>query len=166
MTLALITTITMTSTAALGARSNDAVNASPGPRASVALKLNRGLRGTPMRGLGFLLEREGRRAGVHPAFIAGVAGVESSYGAAMCLPYNAWGISSCGNAWRAPTFGSWREGIRYAARFFKRQWPSARSPWDFHGYCVDRYGNDCPTWPGKVAANMRRLGFGATVSYP
>lgn len=132
----------------------------------IAAQLNLGLRDTPMRGTGFALVGEGKRWNVHPAFIAAVAGVESSYGAAYCQRYNGWGLGSCPQLWHPPTFRSWRDGISFFARWFRGRWPRSSSPYDVHGYCVDRYGNDCPTWPGKVAYNMRRLGFSAVTRYP
>lgn len=135
------------------------------PRYQVAAQLNRGLAGTPMAGTGFALEAAGWRYRVHPAFVAAVAGVESTYGAAVCERFNAWGLGSCGRAWRPPAFPSWKHAYDYFARFIRDRWPSALTPYDFHGYCVTPAGDDCPTWPGKVAANMRRLGFGETLRY-
>lgn len=143
-----------------------AADAAPGPHARLAQQLNRGLAATPMRGLGYILEAEGRRYGVHPGFVAAVAAVETSYGAAMCLPFNAWGISSCGRAWRAPTFRSWRDGIRYASRFLAERWlrRGVSSPWaigrTYCPPCGDRWGD-------RVAWFMRRLGFPApSARYP
>lgn len=134
-----------------------------GDRSDTARQLNAGLAGTPMRGLGYILEAEGRRAGVHPAFIAAAAGLESAWGRLACRdnPYNAWGLGSCDRAWKVPHFRTWRQAIRYYARFIRDRWPSARTPYDLHGYC------QCGTrsWGSRVAWNMDRLGFPAHVRY-
>lgn len=136
-------------------------------RAAVARKLNRGLRGTPMHNTGWILEREGWRQHINPAFVAGVAAFEGGFnlvrhtGLTPCLPFNPYGISSCGRAWTAPRFNSWAESFEYAMRFLKERWPHAQTPYDFHGYC------SCGSayWGAKVAEKMRQLGFAATVRY-
>lgn len=134
-----------------------------GDRSDVARKLNQGLAGTPMHGLGYVLEAEGRKQGVHPAFIAAAAGLESAWGRLACRgnPYNVWGLGSCDRAWRVPHFGSWRQAIRYYARFIRQRWPRAYKPYDLYGYC------ECGavSWGSRVAWNMRRLGFPVTVRY-
>jgi len=134
-------------------------------RQAVVKALNAGLAGTPMAGTGKQLEAAGWKWRVHPAFMAGVAGIESAWGRLTCEPFNAWGLGSCGRAWTPPSFRSWAHAYDYYARFLRSRWPSARSPYDFHGYCVTRSGADCPTWPGKVVWNMDRLGFGSSVRY-
>lgn len=128
----------------------------------LAVKLNRALASTPMRGTGFALVTEGKRFDVNPAFIAAAAGKESSYGAAMCEPFNAWGLGSCGRAWRPPRFGSWRESIRFFARWYRSRyagddmWAAGRS------YCPP-----CgDSWGEGVAYRMRLLGFAPSTRYP
>lgn len=156
LTLAL-TILLLAATTATAARPH------PNPRVDTAQQLNRGLAGTPMAGLGWILEAEGHRAGVHPAFIAAAAGLESAWGRLACHgnPYNAWGLGSCGRSWTPPTFPTWRAAIRYYARFIRQRWPSARTPYDLHGYC------ECgaQAWGSRVAWNMDRLGFPAIVRY-
>lgn len=134
-----------------------------GKRSDVAKQLNANLAGTPMAGLGYILEAEGHRAGIHPAFIAAAAGLESAWGRLACRgnKFNAWGLGSCDRSWTPPRFGSWRHAIRYYARFLRDRWPHARTPYDFHGYC------ECgaASWGSRVAWNMDRLGFGPNVRY-
>lgn len=114
-----------------------------------------------MAGTGWALVTEGRRWNVHPAFIAAVAGLESSYGAHVCQAYNGWGLGSCPQLWSPPTFRSWRDGIRFFAGWFHGRFGQARTPWDVHGYCVTASGADCPSWASSVAYRMRLLGFPA-----
>lgn len=123
-------------------------------------RLDAGLAGTPMAGLGATLERWGRRYGVSPYFIAGAAGTESSFGAAMCLPFNAWGIGNCGRAWTPPSFGSWDESIAYYARFLAERWPGHSTPFSFRGYAAC---DDC--WGRKTSAHMGRFGVGNSTRY-
>ena len=132
----------------------------------VAGRLNRGLASTAMRGEGFALEAAGHRYRVHPALIAAIAGVESSYGAAPCSsnPRNVWGLGSCLASW-VPRFGSAREAAAFFARWFRSRFAGARTPYDLHGYCVTSSGADCPGWADKVAWNMRALGFGEGLDY-
>lgn len=127
-----------------------------------AVKLNHALAGTPMRGTGFALVVEAKRWNIHPALIAGIAGAESSYGAAACRgnPFNAFGLSSCGSGWYVPVFRSWREAYRFVARFLHEHWPTARSPWDLHGYAA------CDAcWSAHVAREMQSLGFAAVARW-
>lgn len=139
-------------------------------RRSTVARLDRYLAGTPMRGLGDTLERVGRRHGVSPFFIVGVAGKESSLGAAACgsNPRNVWGLGACGRAWNPPYFSSWNTAIDYFARFVEgragvgRGWPNARTPWDFGGYC-----SGCESsWASGVVRFMAAAGSGPEVAYP
>lgn len=152
---------------------NTAAQASPHPnrisaaREHVVHLLNDGLAGTPMAHTGRQLEAAGWKWHVHPAFIAGVAGIEAAWGRLACRDnrFNAFGLGSCGTAWSPPTFRSWAAAYDYMARFIHSRWPSARTPYDMHGYCVTSSGADCPDWPAKVAWNMERLGFGPSLRY-
>lgn len=129
-----------------------------------AVKLNRALVGTPMRGSGFALVLAGRKWDVHPAFIAAVAGLESSYGAAACRGnrMNVWGLSSCGRGWYVPQFRSWRHATEFFARWFRSRWTPAVDMW-----AVGR--SYCPpcgsSWGERVAYRMRLLGFPATTRW-
>lgn len=138
--------------------------AAAGKRSDVARQLNANLAGTPMAGLGYILEAEGHRGNVHPAFIAAAAGLESAWGRIPCRgnELNVWGLGSCDRAWQVPHFRSWRHAIRYYARFIRQRWPSARTPYDLPGYC------ECgsASWGSRVAWNMDRLGFAPQVRYP
>lgn len=137
-----------------------------GQRSDTARKLDAGLAGTPMHGLGWILEAEGHRAGVHPAFIAAVAGVESSYGAAHCTQSRYWvfGLGSCARAWTPPYFRSWRQAIRYQARFLRDRWirRGADDPWTIGRTYCPPCGN---RWGDEIARHMRRMGFRPVVTY-
>lgn len=126
-------------------------------------RLNRGLANTPMRGLGQVLEQEARATGISPYFIAAAAGTESSFGAAPCSsnPRNVWGLSSCGSGWHVPYFHTWRQAIRFYARFLAARWPHATSPYHFYGYAA------CDAcWGRKTSMWMRsRFGVDAHTRY-
>lgn len=125
-----------------------------GKRSEIAKRLNRGLAGTPMAGLGYILERNGRQFGISPYLIAAIAAKESSLGAASCRnnPKNVFGLSSCGSGWYVPYFETWNEAIHFEARFLKTRWPGAASPYDFHGYA------EClACWASSVASHMSRI---------
>lgn len=133
------------------------------PRVETARTLNRGLAGTPMRGLGWKLEQAGWRWHIHPALIAAIAGTESSFGAASCRgnPFNAYGLSSCTSGWRVPYFKTWAQSFQFMGRFLTERWPRARTPYDYHGYAAC---SSC--WGAKTSYYMRRLGFAPSVRYP
>ena len=129
----------------------------------VIRRLDRGLAGSPMAGTGRILEREGRRHGVSPYFMAAVAATESSLGHAACGPggYNAWGLGNCGTAWSVPAFRSWDQAIAYYARFLTR-WEGHSTPYSFRGYAAC---DEC--WGRKVSEWMQRLfGVPAITRYP
>lgn len=127
-------------------------------------KLNEGLHGTPMSGLGKILRDAGRRFNVSPYFIAAAAGTESSFGAAACGTYNhnAWGLGNCGLAWSVPVFPTWREAIMYYADFLKDHWPGATSPYHYHGYARC---DEC--WGRQTAYYMESVfGVSSYTKYP
>lgn len=132
------------------------------PRYTVAATLNANLGGTPMAGTGFALEAAGWRWHVHPAFIAAIAGTESSYGRLGCHgnPRNAFGLASCGSSWRVPYFATWRQAYEFMGRFLSERWPRARTPFDFHGYAAC---SSC--WGRATAWHMSRFGLGTDVRY-
>ena len=125
--------------------------------------LNKGLSGSPMAGTGADLEAAGRRHGIHPAFIAAIAGTESSFGAAACSSnrFNAFGLSSCGSGWRVPNFQSWAEVYDFMGAFLSGRWPSASSTFDYHGYaaCSECWGRKNAYWMSA------RFGLGNSVRY-
>jgi len=108
------------------------------------------------------LEAAGRHWHVSPYFIAGIAGTESSFGAAACSgnPYNAYGLSSCTTGWSVPYFKSWAESYEFMGRFLKSRWPNARTPYDFHGYAAC---SSC--WGASTARHMARFGVSPSVVY-
>jgi len=125
--------------------------------------LNRGLSGTPMAGTGAELEAAGSQYGIHPAFIAAIAGTESSFGVAPCSnnPINSWGLSSCTTGWHVPYFNSWSEGYQFMAKFLSSRWPGARTPYDFRGYAAC---GSC--WGAKTSMWMKsRFGLENSVRY-
>lgn len=125
-------------------------------RGQVLRRLQHGLAGSPMEGTEKELEAAGRRYGVSPYFIAAIAATESSLGAASCGHYNAWGLANCTGIWNVPAFRSWAEAYDYMARFLKSRWPSADTPYDYHGYAA------CTScWGAKTESHMRRL-FGVS----
>lgn len=131
-------------------------------------RLNRGLAGTPMAGTGRELEAAGRRYHIHPAFIAAIAGTESSFGAAMCGNYNAYGLANCRGIWGVPTFRSWGDSYMFMAAFLTGHtsvssgWPKARTTYDYNGYAAC---SSC--WGAKTEMYMRtRFGVSSSVRYP
>lgn len=140
---------------------------------AVVSNLNAQLRGTPMQGTGVDLEYAGRKWNVHPAFIAAVAGVESSYGRLACRNdrHNAYGLASCrGYYWSGcrafgvplRTFASWRDSYLYFARFIAHCWPGVNSPTTIgYSYCPP-----CgPRWGASVSWHMQRFGYAPRVRY-
>lgn len=124
--------------------------------------LNRGLAGTPMAGTGAELERAGREFGIHPAFIAAIAGTESSFGEAMCGNYNAYGLANCSGIWSVPAFRSWGDSYRFMGEYLSSRWPSATTTYDYH-----RYAACSACWGRKNAMFMRtRFGVGHRTRYP
>lgn len=151
--------------ALLGAAASCAhkANAKTSPRAQLARKLNRGLYGTPMAWTGWKLEQAGHTWNIHPALIAAIAGTESSFGRAPCRNdrFNAFGLASCTNSWPVPRFRSWAHAYQFMGRFLSERWPSARTPYDLHGYAAC---SSC--WAARVSWFMRHMGFPSTVRYP
>lgn len=127
-------------------------------------RLNRGLAGTPMAGLGVTLRDIGKQYNISPYFMAAVAGTESSFGHAACSnnPKNVWGLAACDGRWYVPYFNSWDEAIRFYASFLADRWPSATSPHDFHGYaaCTPCWGRKTSYWMGS------RFGVSSYTKYP
>lgn len=159
LTLILILTLSYAASAAAKPRPT---HISPA-RERVVRMLDAGLAGTPMSGTGRALEASGWKHHVHPAFMAAAAGLESAWGRLACQGnrWNLWGLGSCNRYWTVPTFRTAAGAYDYYARFLRERWPSARTPYDFHGYC------ECGTqsWGSRVAWNMDRLGFPALVRY-
>ena len=133
---------------------------------SIPAQLNRGLAHTPLRGLGKVLDEEGRRQNVSPFLIAAIAGLESSYGLHPCRsnPRNVWGLASCKSGYGIPYFTSWRQAVRYQAKLLRRGWLSkgVRDVYTIgRSYCPP-CGNK---WGADVGWLMRDLGGPVTVTY-
>ena len=130
----------------------------------IIMRLNRGLAGTPMAGLGKTLRDIGRQHNISPFFMAAAAGTESSFGHAACSgnTRNVWGLAACDGRWHVPYFNSWEEAISFYARFLASRWPSATSPYHFYGYAA------CDAcWGRKTASWMTsRFGVSSYTKYP
>jgi hypothetical protein len=129
----------------------------------VIRQLQRGLSGTPMDGSAGDLLAAGLRYRISPFFIAGIAGTESSFGAAACSNnrYNAFGLASCGSSWRVPNFQSWREAYFFMGQFLTSRWAGASTTFHYHGYAAC---SSC--WGAKTAMHMRfRFGVGSSVRF-
>lgn len=127
-------------------------------------RLNRGLAGSPMAGLGETLERIGRRYHISPYFMAAAAATESTLGAAACANnhMNVWGLSSCGSGWYVPKWATWEQAITFYANFLTSRWPTATSTYSYRGYAAC---SEC--WGRVTASHMSRLfGVGNYVRYP
>jgi hypothetical protein len=125
-------------------------------------RLNRGLAGTPLAGLGHVFEQAGRRYGISPYFMAAASGTESSFGAAGCgnNPKNIWGLANCTGIWHVPYFETWDEAIGFYAKFLADRWPSATSPYHYYGYAA------CDAcWGRKTSLHMQRFGGGTSTRY-
>lgn len=127
---------------------------------SMIRSLERGLAGTPMAGTGRELEAAGRHWGINPAVIAAIAGTESSFGAARCGHYNAYGLANCTGIWNVPYFRSWGDSYEFMGKFLSSRWPHARTPYDYNGYAAC---DDC--WARKTVEHMGRFGLGTNVRY-
>jgi len=132
-------------------------------RNKIIARLNRGLVGTPMEGLGAAYEEAGRLNDVSPYLLAAASGTESSFGVSACGSYNAWGLGNCsGSSW-VPSFASWSEAIHWYAVYLRRTWPSARTTYDF---THPNYAACPPCWGRKTAWWMAsRFGAPGTVAY-
>jgi hypothetical protein len=129
---------------------------------TIVRRLDAGLQGTPMSGLGAILEQQGRRYGISPFFMAAAAGTESSFGAAACANNrrNVWGLAACDGRWHVPYFNTWTEAIRFYARFLASRWHGHSTPYSFTGYAA------CDAcWGRKTSAHMGRFGVGNSTRY-
>ena len=128
----------------------------------IVRRLDAGLAGTPMAGLGAILEAEGRRYGISPYFMAAAAGTESSFGAAGCgnNPKNVWGLAACDGRWHVPYFNTWQEAIGFYARFLASRWSNHSTPYSFRGYAA------CDVcWGRKTSQHMGRFGVSNSTRY-
>lgn len=127
-------------------------------RYQIAAILIRGIQGTPIAGQGWTLEDVAFHDHVNPFFIVGAAGTESSVWRAPCAsnPKNGWGLSSCGSGWYVPFFRTWRQAFDFYARYIRRQWPDARTPYDLHDYsaCDACWGPKTVAWIRQLFGNV------------
>lgn len=124
----------------------------------IAQTLARGMRGTPVAGQAWVLERIAYQDHINPFFIVGAAGTESSVWRAPCSnnPLNGWGLSSCGPGWYVPYFHSWAQAFDFYARYIHRQWPQATTPYQLYGYsaCDACWGPKTVAWEHQLFGNV------------
>jgi hypothetical protein len=125
----------------------------------IAKRVQDGISGTPLQGLGFMIEAEAFRSGLNPFFLVGAAGTESGDGnnpvAHPCGPHrhNVWGLGACNRYWNPPAFPTWKAAFHYYVGFIKSHWPRARTVYDLTGYCecgTSAWGNSTSAWMGKL----------------
>jgi len=162
-----VAALTIAVLAPLSARADHGGKVKHSHRYQVAQKVNHGLQGTPLHGLGFVFEAAGWKFGLSPYFLAGASGTESSLGAAPCSgnPKNIWGLGACGRAWNEPHFPTWKSAITYYAHFIKRLWPHADTVYELHGYCPPCGSHG---WGAKTLTWMQLLfgDVGESLAYP
>ena len=114
-------------------------------------------RNSPMAGHGMAFLRAGRKYGVDPRLLVGIATIESGAGAHLAQPYNPfnWGIH------RGQNYGSWEESIMDVARGLRRGYidKGLTTP----GQIVSKYapssdGNNEANWANVVGQTMKQLG--------
>jgi hypothetical protein len=124
-----------------------------------------GKHGSPMKGLGNVFVAAGRKYGVDPRLVVGIAGAESNLGKYAYHPYNAWGWG--GRA--GHTFGSWEQSIATITKGLRdgyvgqgRTTPAAI----VSKYAPGSDGNDEAQWVANVGSFMKELGAdpGASMS--
>lgn len=135
------------------------------PRYQVVQQLRTGLRGTPLQGHAFEIEQAAYDTHVSPFFMVGASGTESSVFRASCAGnrWNGWGMGSCSASW-VPFLPTLRYAFHFYGTYIRATWPSARTPYDLHGYC----GCGDQAWGDKTVAWIRQL-FGnvpTTLAYP
>ena len=122
-------------------------------------------RGSPMAGQGMAFLRAGRKYGVDPRLLVGIATIESGAGAHEKLPHNPfnWGVH------RGQTYGSYEESIMDVARGLRRGYidKGLKTP----GQIVSRYapssdGNDESNWAKVVGQVMGQLGGKVSAGVP
>lgn len=114
-------------------------------------------RGSPMAGLGQTFVAAGKKYGVDPRLLVGIATIESGAGAHLAQAYNPfnWGIH------RGQQYGSWEESINDVARGLRQNYLN-------HGletpeaivskYAPSSDGNNESNWAGVVSQVMGKLG--------
>jgi len=121
--------------------------------------------GSPMVGLGNVFVAAGRKYGVDPRLVVGIAGAESTLGKYAYRPYNAWGWG--GRA--GHSFGSWEESIAQVTKGLRDGYISQgrTTPATIVSkYAPSSDGNDEAQWASNVGHFMKQLGAdpGASMS--
>lgn len=125
----------------------------------VGQRIDRGLVGTPMRGLGPVVERHARRVNVNPALVAAIAGPESTFGRYNRGSFNAFGWGP------GIDFASWSDAFSTVSRGLRRMYLDrwhARNVFDIGRY----YCPGCSSWPYRVVGAMGRFHLGTGIHYP
>jgi murein DD-endopeptidase MepM/ murein hydrolase activator NlpD len=122
-------------------------------------------RGSPMAGQGMAFLRAGRKFGVDPRLLVGIATIESGAGAHIKLPYNPfnWGVH------RGQTYGSWEESIMDVARGLRRGYldKGLKNPQQIVSrYAPSSDGNDESNWAKVVGQVMSQLGGNVPAGVP
>lgn len=130
----------------------------------VAMRLKRGLAGTPLEHEYWTMELWGHRWNVSPYLVAGIAGTESGFGAATCGgddAGNAWGIASC----IGTSFATFADGIRFTTRLLRLDYLNdGLTDLDAIG---GRYAACGSCWADATAGHMHRFGAsGDWLTYP
>ena len=114
-------------------------------------------RGSPMAGQGMAFLRAGRKYGIDPRLLVGIATIESGAGVHTKLQHNPfnWGVH------RGQTYGSWEESIMDVARGLRRGYvdQGLTTPQQIVSkYAPSSDGNDEANWSRVVASVMTQLG--------
>ena len=114
-------------------------------------------RGSPMAGTGASFIRAGKKYGVDPRLLVGMAVIESSAGKALAHPYNPFNWGHHQNK----QYGSWEESIMDVARGMRRGYydKGLKTP----AQIVSKYApasdnNDEGNWASVVSGVMKQLG--------
>lgn len=114
-------------------------------------------RGSPMAGHGMAFLRAGRKYGIDPRLLVGIATIESGAGVHTKLQHNPfnWGVH------RGQTYGSWEESIMDVARGLRRGYidQGLKTPQQIVSkYAPSSDGNDESNWAKVVGQVMGQLG--------
>jgi hypothetical protein len=118
-------------------------------------------RGSPMAGQGATFMRAGKKYGIDPKLLVGIATIESGAGAKMKNAYNPfnWGVH------RGQTYGSYEESIMDVARGLRRNYldQGLTTPQQIVSkYAPASDNNDEGNWASVVSQVMGQLGGGVS----
>jgi hypothetical protein len=140
-------------------------------RLKVTQKINKGLAGTPLRGLGRYFEHSGWRWNVNPALVAAISGVESSFCANKPTgTFNCWGYH-CHSGKCQVKGKSYAQVIELVTRRLRQRymdsWNKKNVLQIANTYAPASDGNNPPHWTRKVESWMvDRFGSSIQLDYP